>query len=235
METPTPILTLHRASERGGGEHGWLSTRHSFSFADWYEPTRMGFCTLRVLNDDVITVGHGFGTHGHANMEIITVVTQGVLAHADSLGSEGRLVPGEVQVMSAGTGVRHSEYNGGDAELRLFQIWIMPDTENVTPRYDQRSFDIRPGETLLVAPMGHPGALNMHQDAYISRISLKKERHAYQLKKAGHGVYFFIIEGAVTIAGEELGRRDALGVEQADSVLLSAEGTADVLAIEVPQ
>ncbi len=233
---PPEQLTLHRAEDRGKGEYGWLSTRYSFSFADWYEPSRMGFGALRVLNDDTITEGSGFGMHGHANMEIITIVLEGALAHKDSMGETGVLVPGDVQVMSAGTGILHSEYNGGQGDLKLFQIWIAPDTERVTPRYDQRSIGLtQPGETLLVASMGDETTLTIHQDAYLSRLTLDAEHPlTYRLKKPGHGVYFFVITGPVTVAETRLDSRDAFGVEGVDTVSLSAKGEADVLAIEVP-
>ncbi|HCC33515.1 MAG TPA: hypothetical protein DEQ28_06420 [Clostridiales bacterium] len=231
-----PTLTVHRAASRGSGDHGWLSTRHSFSFADWYDPGRMGFGTLRVLNDDRVTAGHGFGTHRHDNMEIVSIVTGGTLAHEDSVGNAGSLAAGEVQVMSAGRGIRHSEYNGGKGDLAFFQLWIIPDTPDVTPRYDKRAFpDAGPGELLLVAPMGHTEGLNIHQDAYLSRLTLDADHPLqYALNKRGHGAYFFVIEGSVMIAGVHLGPRDAVGVENADRVGLSASRKAVVLAIEVP-
>jgi redox-sensitive bicupin YhaK (pirin superfamily) len=236
-ETLTPKLTVHRASSRGAAEHGWLSTRHSFSFGRWYHPSRLGFGALRVLNDDKVTAGRGFGAHDHDNMEIVSIVTAGKLAHRDDLGNEGSLEAGEVQVMSAGSGIRHSEYNGGKEVLAFFQIWIIPGTLGVVPRYDRRAFpDEGPGELLLVAPVGHrASALHIYQDAYISRLTLDAGYPLeYTLKGSGHGTYFFVVEGSVVIAGERLEPRDALGVENLDQVALSAGGRAVVLAIEVP-
>lgn len=232
----TPVLTIHKADARGNGEYGWLSTHYSFSFANWYDPTRMGFGALRVLNDDTIANNSGFGTHGHNNMEIITIVTEGKLAHKDSMGSVGLLSEGEVQVMSAGVGITHSEYNGGEGDLKLFQIWIIPDQMNITPRYDQRLFPkTEHGETLLVAPQGHQDALTINQNAYISSITLDAGHpFEYKVKKNGHGVYFFIVDGEATIAGITLGPRDAIGVEQAESISLQTGDKAEVLAIEVP-
>lgn len=240
MNTNTSKITLHRAETRGGGEYGWLKTRYSFSFSDWYNPSRMGFGALRVINDDTVEEGKGFPTHSHNNMEIISIVTEGVIAHKDSMGSVGTVSPGEVQVMSAGSGVQHSEYNGGKGDLKLFQIWITSDARNVAPRYDQRKFELNEsGQTLLVAPIekkeSHEGALNIHQDAYITRLtpgagsSLK-----YTLKNKEHGVYFFVIDGEVEIEGEKLRSRDAIGVEYVESVTLGTTGKVDVLAIEVP-
>jgi redox-sensitive bicupin YhaK (pirin superfamily) len=228
---------IHRAEERGGGDFGWLRTRHSFSFAQWYEPTRMGFGALRVLNDDTILPGSGFGTHGHDNMEIITVVTQGTLAHKDSTGGEGRMHAGEVQVMSAGTGVLHSEYNGGDDTLTLFQIWIVPNESGVAPRYAERALPTTGAETLLVAPWDTDyDVLTIHQDAYISRIALDAgELHTYTLKNPNHGVYFFVMQGKVSIAGTLLANRDGIGVQDASDVALSTDDERTmVLAIEVP-
>jgi redox-sensitive bicupin YhaK (pirin superfamily) len=228
-------ITIHRAVSRGGGDYGWLKTFYSFSFGDWYNPARMGFGALRVINDDIIAEGAGFGTHAHANMEIITIPTKGTLAHKDSTGGVGKIEAGKVQVMSAGTGVRHSEYNGGEGRLELFQIWVMPNEQGVVPRYDEREFTEQGGETLLVAPMGHEGTLNIHQDAYISRIKIDAEGSLeYTLKEEGNGVYFFLVSGDANIEGETLTSRDAIGVENLDVIPLSSKNGVDIIAIEVP-
>ena len=231
-----PRFTLHSAESRGVGEHGWLSARHSFSFANWYNPERMGFGALLVINDDRIAEKYGFGLHGHDNMEIITIVTKGTLKHTDSMGTHGVLVPGDVQVMSAGSGVRHTESNGGEGDLELFQIWIKPDTHNVEPRYDQRRFVQKENDkTLLVSPIGNNEGLSIHQNAFISKISLTAEHpHTYQVKQKGNGVYFFVIEGEVTIEGRALSKRDALGVENLQEIQLVSQGASQILAIEVP-
>ncbi|MES2014680.1 MAG: pirin family protein [Patescibacteria group bacterium] len=231
-------LTVHPASERGGGSHGWLETRHSFSFADWYEPTKMGFGLLRVLNDDTITPDTGFGTHAHRDMEIITIVTKGEVTHEDSMGNIGTVPAGDVQVMSAGTGVKHSERNASaDTPLSLFQIWIEPKLRGIEPRYAQKSFagESDEGLTLLAAPTSQDGALTINQDAYIYRgvLNAKNSIH-YTFKNTENGVYIFVIEGAIHIGSEVLGARDALGIEEVGEIEITSPSGASVLIIEVP-
>lgn len=227
--------TVHRADERGGGEHGWLSTRYSFSFANWYEPSRMGFGALRVINDDRIAGKNGFGAHAHADMEIITIVLSGTLTHKDSMGNTGTIRAGEVQVMSAGTGVVHAEFNDANEELTLFQIWILPDRKGHEPRYAQQDFGTESRETLLVAPMGHEETLGIHQDAYITRLSLEAhEVHEYRIHKEGNGLYVLVVEGKTGVAGETLGKRDSIGIEDAETVALTAASKTQLLLIEVP-
>lgn len=229
-------ITVHRAEDRGKGEHGWLQTRYSFSFADWHEPTRMGFGALRVINDDRIQGKSGFGMHSHKDMEIITIVRSGTLTHKDSLGNTGAVREGEVQVMSAGTGVAHSEYNGHDEELALFQIWILTDEQNHTPRYDQRAF-ILPnlGEMTLVSPFGAADGLNIHQRAYVALARLDAGHpHTYEVKEKGNGVYVMVVEGEVAALGERLSMRDALGIEEVESITFTTDTETELLIIEVP-
>lgn len=228
--------TIHRAKDRGKGEYGWLSTFHSFSFANWHDQSRMNFGVLRVLNDDTVKPGFGFDTHEHRNMEIISIVTLGILTHKDSTGRAQSLTSGEVQVMSAGTGIFHSEYNSSDEELKFFQIWIMPNKKDVAPRYEQKKFpETKHGETLLVGPIGHVDTLNINQDAYISRISINKdEQFLYSIKNKGNGVYFFVVKGNVSILKNLLNSKDAIGIENAKSVLLTSDKKSEILAIEVP-
>lgn len=227
--------TIHRADERGVGEHDWLSTRYSFSFANWYEPTRMGFGALRVLNDDKIKGRNGFGAHGHRDMEIITIVLSGTLTHQDSMGNTGTIQAGEVQVMSAGTGVVHAEFNDADEELTLFQLWIQSDQNGHEPRYAQRAFPIDAKETLLVAPLGHKDALGIHQDAYVTKMTLsEKESLIYDIKKAGNGAYVLVVEGQVTVVEEVLRKRDAIGIEDVKTVAFTADSETQLLLIEVP-
>lgn len=230
---------LHRAEDRGKGEHGWLSTRYSFSFADWYEPSRMGFGALRVINDDRIAPASGFGAHGHKDMEIVTIVTKGAVTHEDSMGNRGLVPAGDVQVMSAGTGVVHSERNASpDEELTLFQIWIATGKPGAAPRYGQKPFGLDasdPGLMLLVGPDGTEGALPIYQDAYIYQGVLDSGQPlAYPLKDPAHGVYVFVIDGSVRIAGETLGPRDALAIEGVDALMLETDTLARVLVMEVP-
>ena len=228
---------LHRSDKRGKGEHGWLSTRYSFSFADWYEPSRMGFGALRLINDDTIAPHSGFGMHPHKDMEIVTVVTSGTLTHQDSMGNVGVLRAGEAQVMSAGTGVVHAEYNDADEPLTLFQIWITPKALGTRPRYEEAAFESggAHGRTLLAGPDGVQGALPIGQDAYISRAVFDSaEPMAYELHSATNGLYIFVTGGSVECAGEHLDDRDALGLVGAAHVDLVGRAGATALLFEVP-
>lgn len=228
---------LHRAGSRGAFDNEWLSTRYSFSFANWYDPKRMGFGALRVINDDVIAPSTGFGEHAHRDMEIITLVTEGTLTHKDSMGNVGTLPKDHVQVMSAGTGVRHAEYNDDDAEpLRLFQIWIEPDRTGVEPRYEEMSLagDLSaPGLVTLAAPFGSDEGLPIHQRAFVSRLVLDATPYEYALN-ANLGLYIFVVEGTVQVGDEKLGARDALGVWDTEAVRLATPAHATALLFEVP-
>ncbi len=231
---------FHPANERGHANHGWLDAHHSFSFAGWYDPEKIHFGELRVLNDDIVKGGTGFGKHPHDNMEIITIILDGALEHKDSMGHAQTIVPGEVQVMSAGTGVFHSEYNHHhDRNVNVLQTWIFPNKRGVKPRYDQAAFaeaDRVNQLQMLVSPMGNadPG-LKIHQDAWIYRTTLeagKSLEHA--LHNKGHGAYVFVITGAIETEGQQLAMRDAIGISETDSFRLTASETADVLIFEVP-
>ncbi|MFZ2832149.1 MAG: pirin family protein, partial [Minisyncoccia bacterium] len=206
---------LHKASSRGIAEHGWLHSRFSFSFAEWYEPTRMGFGVLRVINDDVIDAHSGFGKHPHRDMEIITIVTEGAVSHEDNMGNIYEVPAGDVQVMSAGTGVLHAEFNKGDTTLKLFQIWITPREKHLAPRYDQRSFGVvKKNEVeLLVSGDLNTDALYINQDAYISRVFIEVGNSVqYSLYNSKNGAYIFVIRGRIHVADYDIGDRDALGV-----------------------
>ncbi|MDD5083384.1 MAG: pirin family protein [Candidatus Moranbacteria bacterium] len=231
---------LHKAENRGRAEHSWLHTRFSFSFAEWYDPDRMGFGTLRVINDDVIDPDSGFDLHPHSNMEIITIVMEGAVTHGDSMGNQEVVPAGDVQVMSAGTGVVHSERNTSlDETLKLFQIWIHPKVRNVVPRYGQKSFgvDWKPNVLrLLVSPDGREDSLSIHQDAFISKGSLEAEQtHIYMLRDARkNGVYVFVVDGSVTVNDHHLTKRDALGITGADVIAFVADQHSRYLVFEVP-
>ena len=234
---------LHRAEDRGFANHGWLQANHSFSFAGWYNPEKVNFGALRVLNDDVIAPKMGFGTHPHDNMEIITIPLKGVLNHRDSMHNQWQSVKaGEVQVMSAGSGLQHSEINGSQDEyLNLFQIWIFPDEQNVEPRYDQKTFDVegRNGKLqVLVTSMkddSNSEALKVHQDVKLSRINLKQgENFSYALKSKNHGVYAMVVHGAINVDNIDLKTRDALGVYETLQFRAEIKNDTELLLIEVP-
>jgi len=233
-------LTVHKAGYRGHAEHGWLNTWHSFSFASYYNPDRMHFGVLRVLNDDKIQAGMGFGTHPHDNMEIITIVLDGELEHRDSMGNGSVIRPGEVQVMSAGTGIQHSEFNHSEKnEVSLLQIWVFPDKKNVEPRYDQASFseDEMNGKwRTVVSPDGKDNSLWINQQAWFSLGVFDPDAtFGYQLKKAGNAVYVFLISGEVEIESETLNHRDGLCIEEIDTTVnLKTIKKSKILVMEVP-
>ncbi len=230
---------LHRASSRGHANHGWLESYHSFSFAGYHNPERMQFGALRVLNDDRVAPGRGFGTHPHRNMEIVSIPLRGDLEHKDSMGNTAVIREGDIQVMSAGTGVQHSEYNKNeDREVAFLQIWILPDRVNVEPRYAQISLedgDLQDRWFPVLGPRGeHPG-LWIHQDAWFHMGAFKAgQGSTYKLKDAGHGLYVFVLEGRITAAGETLNRRDAAGILDANEVAFDIEEDSRILLIEVP-
>ncbi len=231
---------FHPANKRGHANHGWLDAHHSFSFAGWYDPSKIHFGALRVLNDDIVAGGKGFGTHPHDNMEIITIVLEGTLEHKDSMGHAQQIVPNEVQVMSAGTGVTHSEYNPDPKNrVNLLQTWIFPNKKDVKPCYDQKTFSAEARlNTLqpLVSPMDNtdPG-LKIHQDAWIYRTTLEAGQSVtHQLHSPNHGAYIFNIDGAVNIEGQILNKRDAIGISDTPNFEITATSKSDVLIFEVP-
>jgi len=234
-------MLIKRASkDRGHADHGWLKAKHSFSFADYYDPQYMGFRDLRVINEDRVEAAAGFPTHGHRDMEIITYPLSGAIAHKDSTGADGIIRPGDVQVMSAGTGIQHSEKNkNSDKEVRFFQIWVFPNKKNVEPRYDQKSFSENDKHNKLltvVSPIGTSDVgVQIHQDAWFSLGKLDKDFNtSYQLKNKDNGVYAFVIEGDVTINGEKLNRRDGLGITDTTELKINADSNAELLLMEVP-
>ena len=226
---------VHKAEDRGVAEHGWLHSRFSFSFADWYDPTRMGFGALRVINDDVIDPSSGFGMHPHRDMEIITIVREGSVTHEDSMGNKGVVRAGEVQVMSAGTGVVHSEMNvDPQVQLSLFQIWIYPDRPGYEPRYAQSAFEepVLNEPQLVVGSWESDAPLTIHQHARLMR--LRADTACTLNLTPGSGMYVLVVTGSVTALGETLGHRDAMGVWDTDSVEVVPRGVAELLIIEVP-
>ena len=230
---------FHPASSRGAADHGWLQAKHSFSFANYYDSERVQFGALRVLNDDIIAPGMGFGTHPHDNMEIITIPLDGTLEHKDSMDNIGVIETDEIQVMSAGSGVYHSEYNKNkDQSVSLLQIWVFPNKKNVTPRYDQKNIkDLKKVNSFypIVTPNQNGPGMWIHQDAWFHLGEFDKEtRINYNINKKGNGVYAFLIEGSVQIDGESLEKRDALGIWDTEKFELLANQNSRVLLIEVP-
>lgn len=231
---------LHPASERGHANHGWLDSYHSFSFATYFNPAREKFGCLRVLNDDTVSGGTGFDLHPHNNMEIVSIILQGALEHRDSLGNVQVIKQGEVQVMTAGTGIYHAEYNHSETEpVKFFQLWIFPREKGLKPRYDQLIFENQvPGELVtLVTPDNNQqeNALWIQQDTYISTIRLSRERnYKYQVRIPGNGVFVFVIEGNIEVNENSLSTRDALGVSETESIQIQATDNSKVLLIEVP-
>lgn len=228
---------IHRAGDRGIQDHGWLKAAHSFSFANYHDPAKMHFGLLRVLNDDIVAPGMGFGTHGHDNMEIVTIPLSGVLAHKDSLGSEGNITAGEVQIMSAGTGIRHSEFNGSSTEaVNLLQIWVFPKERNIEPRYDQRRFDhVVNGFKTVVSPDKTDNAMWINQDAFFTLGDFTEgQKASYKIKRPGNGAYVFLIEGSAEIEDLQLEKRDAVGLYDTEEFELTFRKGSKVLVIEVP-
>jgi redox-sensitive bicupin YhaK (pirin superfamily) len=230
---------IHRASDRGIQDHGWLKAAHSFSFAQYHDPSKVNFGLLRVLNDDIVAPGMGFGTHGHDNMEIVTIPLKGLLAHKDSLGSEGNISYGEVQVMSAGTGIRHSEFNGSSTEeVNLLQIWVFSKERNIQPRYDQMSYDLEKVHNsflTLVSPNSGDETMWINQDAFFSLGSFDGGKSTnYNIQHPGNGAYVFVIEGHTELDGSLLTTRDAMGVYEIETLNFNFIENTRLLIIEVP-
>lgn len=231
---------IHTADSRGKADHGWLKSFHTFSFSSYYNAERVHFGALRVLNDDTVAPGMGFGTHPHDNMEIISIPLAGDLEHRDSMGNTTIIREGDVQVMSAGTGIRHSEMNHNkDREVRFLQIWIIPEKKNVEPRYDQQNFSgvNKTNQWLtVVSPIGtQDGGVQVHQQTWFSLSNLEAGKSLdYSLHQKGNGIYLFILEGTVEVNGLSLARRDGLAITDTDQIALSSTNGAEILLMEVP-
>ena len=230
---------VHKANTRGDANHGWLKSKHTFSFANYYNPERMGFGALRVINDDHVEGGMGFGTHPHRDMEIISIPTEGKLAHKDTIGTNGIIESGEIQVMSAGTGIAHSEMNGNaDVPVKFFQIWVMPNKQGVEPRYQQLKIAdmLKPNEFgQILSPNPEDAGVWIHQDAWFHMGNLDKGVSAsYELKGNQHGVYAFVIEGKVKVGDEVLDTRDGMGIIDTKGFEVEALEDSRVLLMEVP-
>jgi len=230
---------IHKAETRGFAKHGWLNAAHSFSFADYFNRERMHFGALRVLNDDRIAPASGFGTHPHENMEIITIPLEGAIRHKDSTGTEGVIAAGDVQVMSAGSGIAHSEFNASEKEeLNLLQIWVIPNRKGTAPRYQQATFtpEKRKNRFQPVATAkGDEGSLEILQDAAISLADIDAGHEiTYKVSRPGNGVYFFVIEGELKVNGESLSTRDAIGLNGLGELKIVASKRSRIVALDVP-
>jgi redox-sensitive bicupin YhaK (pirin superfamily) len=233
--------TIHKSDSRGHADHGWLNAHHSFSFASWHNPEKVHFGMLRVLNDDIVQEGKGFGTHPHDNMEIITIPLKGSLQHKDSMGNTSIIKAGEVQVMSAGSGVSHSEFNPSETDpVNLFQIWIFPDKKDVEPRYDQKEFnsaDRKNKFQTIISPKDKviDGSMWIHQNAHLSLGNFDKSKvFNYDVRSKGNGVYVMVINGKIEVDGKTLGKRDAIGIEDTDKINFKSIEDSELLLIEVP-
>lgn len=238
-EINTMNTVIHKAHTRGHANHGWLDTNHTFSFANYHNPERMHFGVLRVLNDDKVAAGKGFGTHPHDNMEIISIPLSGDLEHKDSMGNMAVIKEGDVQVMSAGTGIYHSEYNKNhDKDVQFLQIWVFPNTKNVTPRYDQISIrDIQEENRFyqVLSPSANDQGVWIHQNAWFHLANFEPgASDSYSIKRNGNGAYLFVLEGQVEVEGQLLNKRDGMGVWDTDKLTVKSNGNARVLLMDVP-
>jgi quercetin 2,3-dioxygenase len=230
---------LHKSETRGDANHGWLHSRHTFSFADYYDPERVNFGMLRVLNDDIVAAGKGFGTHPHDNMEIISIPLEGDLEHKDSMGNVSVIKHGDIQVMSAGSGIRHSEYNKNkDKQVKFLQIWVFPNRKNVMPRYDQITLNIadrRNKFQQILSPNPDDAGVWIYQNAWFHLGQFDKGFRAdYFIKAKGNGVYTFILSGEVTINNQEVKSRDGFGIWDIDKLSFEANTDAEFLLMEIP-
>jgi quercetin 2,3-dioxygenase len=232
-------IVLHKANTRGNANHGWLQSFHTFSFANYFNPERMNFGVLRVLNDDTVSAGMGFGKHPHQDMEIISIPLEGDLEHQDSMGNKTVIKNGDIQVMSAGTGVQHSEYNKNEDEaVKFLQIWVIPNKRGVTPRYDQITLNQEDRHNTLqqiLSPNADDAGVWIHQDAWFHLGKFDKDFSTeYNFKKEGNGLYVFVLNGDVTVNGQALNKRDGFGIWNVNSVSIKADSNAEVLLMEVP-
>lgn len=238
-EYKTMNTVIHKAATRGHANHGWLDSHHTFSFANYHNPERMNFGVLRVLNDDQVHAGKGFGTHPHDNMEIISIPLEGDLEHKDSMGNVALIKAGDVQVMSAGTGITHSEYNkNSDKDVKFLQIWVFPNKKNVAPRYDQvsiRNIEKENKFYQVLSPNKDDQGVWINQEAWFNLGKFTKgNSDQYNIQKKGNGVYVFVLEGEIDINGEQLSKRDGMGIWDTESINVTARENARILLMEVP-
>ncbi|HED33338.1 MAG TPA: pirin family protein [Gammaproteobacteria bacterium] len=229
------MINIRRSDERGLADHGWLQSKHTFSFASYYDPEYMGVSKLRVINDDKVAPGRGFDTHSHQDMEIISYVKQGTIEHKDSMGNVEKLPAGEFQLMSAGTGVTHSEYNPSTTEsLAFLQIWIEPDTLGIKPGYQQKHFDTRQGLQLIVSPDGREGSLRIQQNARLYQLRADKGEAASHTIEKGRTVYIHVISGVIMVNGEQLNEGDGATITKSDAVDFTGIECSESLVFDLP-
>lgn len=229
------MIYSRKAQQRGHANHGWLDSWHTFSFADYYEPQFMGFSALRVINEDRIEGGQGFGTHPHKDMEILTYVLDGAVEHQDSMGNKTRIQAGEFQIMSAGTGIRHSEYNASrDALLHLYQIWIIPEKTGLTPRYEQKRFNIPQGRQLVLSPDARDGSLKVFQDMTLWRWALQAQEQSIYPVQAGRRIWIQVVRGSVEINGQRADVSDAFAIWDEETLSIHAGKESEILLFDLP-
>jgi len=229
------MIKIRYSDERGSADHGWLQSRHTFSFASYYDENHMGVSKLRVINDDKVTPGSGFETHSHQDMEIISYVKKGTIEHKDSMGNVEKLPAGEFQLMSAGTGVTHSEYNPSSSEpLEFLQIWIQPNELAIEPGYQQKQFASKTGLQLIVSPDGHDNSLQIHQDAYLYQLLLDGELTTSYSLEAGRTVYVHVVSGTISINGEQLNEGDGATVNEIDMIEFTSSSDSEALVFDLP-
>ncbi|WP_130832390.1 pirin family protein [[Erwinia] mediterraneensis] len=229
------MIYLRKAQERGHANHGWLDSWHTFSFASYYDASFMGFSALRVINEDIIAPGQGFGMHPHKDMEILTYVLAGTVEHQDSMGNKAQIPAGEFQIMSAGTGVRHSEYNASNSEaLHLYQIWIIPQQAGLEPRYDQRRFDEVQGRQFILTPDAREGSLRVFQDMTLSRWVFNSGDNASVAIGAGRLVWIQVVKGEVSVNGQAATTSDALAIRDESQLRIEADSAAEILLFDLP-
>lgn len=231
---------IHKANTRGQADHGWLKSFHTFSFANYHNPERIHFGALRVLNDDTVAAGKGFGRHPHDNMEIISIPLEGDLEHADSMGNKSVIRYGDIQAMSAGTGITHSEYNANDNKpVKFLQIWVFPNRRNIQPRYSQVTLNAEDRKNkwnVIVSPQSNDnGGVTIQQDAWFSLADIGQGKQlSYAVRQKDNGVYVFVLKGAVTIGDQKLGNRDGIGIWETDQITISADNDTEILLMDVP-
>jgi len=232
-------INIHKSDSRGIANHGWLNSRHTYSFSNYHDSDRMGFGKLRVINDDIVSPSKGFGTHPHNNMEIISIPLRGSLRHEDSMGSKHVIETGEVQIMSAGTGLTHSEYNNSDVEsVNFLQIWILPKNMDIKPRYEQIRFESEKRKNkfqIIVSPEGEEESISINQDVYFSLVDLDKDHSiSYQLHNSNNGVYVFLISGSVMLGKNCIEERDGAEISNTSNIELLGHTDTQILCIETP-